>query len=62
MQVTPEGFEQEEGVILLSNKSVKLTVHLPQKSGHNDLTMGGVHEEEYKDLSDRENEETQIQR
>ena len=32
------------------NNSLELTVHLPQKSGHNQLTKGGVHEEEKRDL------------
>jgi hypothetical protein len=43
-----------------ANNALHRTLHLPQKSGHNDLTIGGVHEED-KNLSDRKNEETQIQ-
>jgi len=37
-----------------------LSVYLPRKNGHNDLTIGGVHEGE-KNLSDGKNEEAQIQ-
>jgi hypothetical protein len=43
-----------------SNNHIQLTLHLPQKSGYNDLTMGGVHGED-KNLSDRKDEEAQIQ-